>query len=141
MSDTPLDLRELIDLALGQGIAQVAKVGSPLHPFFIDERRTAYFLFDSVGGKDPMELALPAIKTKAPNIQRCALVIDTRIAVDGSKKCDAIVVMACEHNKDEGEVWAQRYVPKGLFRKFRTEGARERIANAQNFIKMALADT
>lgn len=73
-------------------------------------------------------------------IQRCGLVIDSRITFKDGKKWDAIVVMACERDQPEGVVMAQRYVPKGFFRKFRTEGGPEQIGKAKNFIEVALAE-
>ncbi len=86
-----------------------------------------------------MELACHAIKKSLPNVKRCALVIDSRLTFTEGKKWDAIVVMTCERGLPEGEVWAQRYVPKGLFRKFRTEGDSEMVAKSRDFISAALA--
>src|SRR5215212_2341780 len=88
-----LGLTELVDSALSHGVKQLEAVGTPLHPFFLDETGKIYLLVDNVGGVDPMEMALPAIKKHAPAILRCALVIDTRITLQGAKKWDAIVVM------------------------------------------------
>ena len=141
MTRTPTNLTigQLIDRGLTQGIAQVQAAGSPLHPFLFDETGTMYLLFDETGGRDPMDLALSAIKEKIPNVRRCVLVLDTRIAAAGGKKMDAILVMACDRDVELGDVWAQRYVPKGWFRKFKTHGEREKVAAARNFIAAALA--
>lgn len=133
-----VELMALVEKALAQGIAQVQAVGSPLHPFFLDEAGTMYLLYDGGSGADPMEMALKAIKENAPQIQRCALIIDTRLTLADGKKWDAIVAMACERDAETGTVWGQRYVPKGLFRKFRVEGEREEVATCKNFIAAAL---
>jgi hypothetical protein len=135
-----LAISELIDQGLSQGVQQVEAAGSPLHPFLIDETGQIMLLYDESGAVDPMQLALAAIKSNVPGIRRCVLVIDSRIAVDGDRKADAILVMSCERDVEFGEIWAQRYVPKGLFRKFRLEGNREKIGNAKNFIAAALED-
>lgn len=135
-----LTLEDIVARALEQGITQVEAAGSPLHPFLFDETGTLMLLYDDTGQVDPMELALQAIKTQRPGIQRCALVIDSRVTLSDGKKWDAIVVMACDRTQPLGVVMAQRYVPKGLFRKFRSEGAPEQIGQAKNFIEVALAD-
>jgi len=135
-----LTLEDIVSRALEQGIAQVQAAGSPLHAFLLDETGTVMRLYDDTGGVDPMELALQAIKTQRPGIQRCALVIDSRVTLGDGKKWDAIVAMACDRSQPLGVVMAQRYVPKGLFRKFRSEGAPEQIGQAKNFIEVALAD-
>jgi len=135
-----LTLEDIVSRALEQGIVQVQAAGSPLHPFLLDETGTVMLLYDDTGGVDPMELALQAIKTQRPGIQRCALVIDSRVTLGDGKKWDAIVAMACDRSQPLGVVMAQRYVPKGLFRKFRSEGAPEQIGQAKNFIEVALAD-
>jgi hypothetical protein len=70
----------------------------------------------------------------------CTLVIDSRITFTDGKKWDAVVVMACRRGADEGVIWAQRYVPKGLFRKFRTEGTAEEVGKSRDFITAALSD-
>jgi hypothetical protein len=136
---TEKTLRELVDVGLEQGIAQVEAVGSPLHPFLVAEDGTLMVLFDAEGGTDPMRMALPAIKQRMPNVQRCVLVLDSRVTLQDGKKWDAILVMACERDAERGEVWAQRYVPKGFFRKFRVEGTREQVGEVRNFIQAALA--
>lgn len=133
-----LTLSELSNRGLDAGIRQVEAAGSPLHPFLIDETGKLYFLFNDKGDVDPMELAAQAIKRQIPNIQRCALVIDSRLAFTEGRKWDAIVVMTCERGQQAGEVWAQRYVPKSLLHKFRTEGESEMIARAGDFISAAL---
>ena len=135
-----LTLEDIVSRALEQGIAQVQAAGSPLHAFLLDETGTVMRLYDDTGGVDPMELALQAIKTQRPGIQRCALVIDSRVTLGDGKKWDAIVAMACDRSQPLGVVMAQRYVPKGLFRKFRSEGGPEQIGQAKNFIEVALAD-
>ena len=135
-----LSTGELIDRGLTQGITQVESVGSPLHPFLIDESGKVYLLFDNVGGMDPMQLALSAIKSNLPAVQRCALVMDTRIGGTDGKKMDAILVIACERDVERGDVWAQRYVPKGFLRKFKVHGEREKVAESRNFISAALAE-
>ncbi len=143
MSEEPkplLSLGELVKLGLEQGIKQVEAAGSPLHPLLFDETGRMMLLFDDVGGRDPMELACVTIKKHAPNVLRCALVVDTRVALDDGKKWDAITVMACERGTDEGTVWTQRYVPKRLFRKFRTEGEAEQVGKSRDFISAALSD-
>lgn len=135
-----LSLTDLSRRGLEQGIKQVQAAGSPLqHPFLMDEAGRLHVLFDAAGDSDPMELAFHAIKRKLPNVQRCALVIDSRLTYARGKKWDAIVVMACERGAAEGEVWAQRYVPKGWFKKFRVEGESEMVAKARDFISAALA--
>ena len=131
-------LLELAQAAMKQGVEQLKAVGTPLHPFFLDEKRNAYFLVDNAGGTYPMTMALPAIRDNVPGIEQCALVIDSRIGYHDGKKWDAIVVMACARSEEEGVVIAQRYVPKGLFRKLRLEGDPEQIAKARNFISAAL---
>jgi len=131
-------LEALVGKGLSQGIAQVAAVGSPLHPFILDETGKMYVLFDPSGARDPMELALRAIRERLSGIQRCALVIDTRITTTDGRKSDAILVMACERDAETGESWAQCYVPKGFFRKFRSEGEPERVGDVRNFIRIAL---
>ena len=133
-SDLPL----LIQHALASGIGQVRAAGSPLHPFFLDENRNVFFLVDEAGSNDPMQLALLAIKAKAPDIRRCALVMDTRITTPDRRKWDAILVIACDRDADEGEAWAQRYVLKSFFREFRVAGEPELIGKAKNFIRVAL---
>ena len=134
-----IPLPELVAHALRQGIAQVQAVGSPLNPFFLDEAGNVYFLFDGGKGIDPMAMALQAIQEKAPNIRRAVLIVDSRIAFADGKKWDAIVAMGCEREGGDGAVFAQRYVPKGLFRKFRVEGEQEEVAGCRNFIEAALA--
>jgi hypothetical protein len=131
-------LKELIDLGLSQGISQVEAAGSPLHPFLIDETGAMFVLVDTRGGIDPMQLAVPAIKKQILNVLRCALVLDSRIGGPDGKKLDAILVMVCERNAERGEIWAQRYIPKGFFRKFRVEGPREKVADSKNFILAAI---
>lgn len=123
--------------ALAMGIQQVEAAGSPLHPFFLDESGKMCLLYTEQA-VDPMQLLMPALRQQAPGIQRCALVIDSRITGNDGKKWDAIVVMACERDQEEGLVLAQRYVPKGVFRKFRTEGGQEQIGACRNFIRAAL---
>jgi hypothetical protein len=135
---TPLDVHALALRALEEGIKQVEAVGSPLHPFLLDETAKAYFLFDNEGGVDPMQMALLAIQRQIPHVQRCALLIDTRIALADGKRWDALVAMACARDEDEGVVLAQRYVPKGWFRKFRLEGQPEALGKSRNFIRVAL---
>ena len=135
---TPQSLADLASAALHQGVEQLKAAGPPLHPFFLDEDRSAFFLVDNAGRTDPMTMALDAIPQHAPQIRQCALVIDSRIGFHDGKKWDAIVVMACERDAGNGVVLAQRYVPKGLFRKFRLEGEPERIGEARNFIDAAL---
>jgi hypothetical protein len=125
--------------ALTLGIKQVEAAGSPLHPFFLDETRRVCLLYTE-GAVDPMQLLMPALRENLPGIQRCALVIDSRITGGDGKKWDAIVVMACERDKEEGLVLAHRYVPKGWFRKFRTEGEQEQIAACRNFIRAAFEE-
>lgn len=125
--------------ALILGIQQVEAAGSPLHPFFLDESGKMCLLYTEEA-IDPMQLLMPALRDQMPQIVRCALVMDTRITGSDGRKCDAIVVMACERDQDEGVVLAQRYVPKGWFRKFRTEGEREQIAACRNFIRAALEE-
>lgn len=132
----PPTLAQLVRKGLEQGITQVEAAGSPLHPLLFDDAGRLLILFDTAG-TDPMELACRAIKTQAPETVRCALVIDTRITLQDGKKWDAILVMACQRGSDEGAVWAQRYVPKGFFRKFRVEGAPERVGNAKDVISEA----
>ena len=133
-------LESLVKSALRHGIGQVGTVGSPLHPFIIDEAGKMYVLFDETGKRDPMAMALPAIRDRMSQIRLCALVIDTRITTSDGRKSDAIVVMACERDAEAGQVWAQRYVPKRLFRKFRVDGGAERVADTRNFIRAALED-
>jgi hypothetical protein len=135
----PLTLSQLIQNALKQGVQQVEAAGSPLHPLLLDDTGRLMILFDT-SGTDPMELACRAIQKEAPDAIRCALVIDSRITGQDGKKWDAIVAMACQRGGEQGEVWAQRYVPKSLFRKFRVEGAPEKIGAAKDFISAALAD-
>lgn len=132
-----LTLSELSSRGLDAGIKQVEAAGSPLHPFLIDESGKLYFLFNEKGA-DPMALACAAIKKSLPNIQRCALVLDSRLTFTEGRKWDAIVVMTCERGQQAGEVWAQRYVPKSLLRTFRTEGESEMIARSGDFISAAL---
>ena len=132
-------LEQLAAHALASGIQQVEAAGSPLHPLLFDEEAKMYILFDAKGGVDPMQLALSAIKKNIQGIQRCALVIDSRITGDDGKRWDAILVMACERDADEGIVMGQRYVPKGWFRKFRTQGGQEQVGACRNFIREALA--
>ncbi len=135
-----LSLADLSRRGLEQGILQVQAAGSPLqHPFLLDETGKLHILYDAAGDSDPMELAFRAIKRRLPNVQRCALVIDSRLTFARGKKWDAIVVMACERGAAEGEVWAQRYVPRGWFKKFRVEGESEMVAKARDFISAALA--
>jgi hypothetical protein len=87
-----------------------------------------------------MELALRAIKDKVPGIQRAVLVLDTRITRPDGRKADAILAMSCDRESETSPVWAQCYVPKGLFRKFRTEGEPEQVGEAKNYITVALAE-
>lgn len=137
---TLLTLDEMITRALTQGITMVQEVGSPLHPFLLDEGGNLYLLFDESGTVDPMELALQAIRDKVPGIQRAVLVIDTRLTRSDGRKVDAITAMSCDRARETSPVWAQCYVPKGLFRKFRTEGTPEQVGEAKNFITVALAE-
>lgn len=136
-----LSLDELVKTGLDQGVAQVEAAGTPLNPFYVSEKGKLYVLVDNVGGVDPMEMALKAIKDQTPDIEGCALVIDTRVTLSDGKKWDAILVMACERTAEEGVLWVQRYVPKGWFRKFRIEGEPEKMGKAKNFISVALAET
>ena len=85
-------LDQLIELALAQGLSQVEAAGSPLHPFYFSETGQMHVMFNP-GDADPMELAYQAIKSESPDIQRCALVIDTRVTLSDGKKWDAIAVM------------------------------------------------
>lgn len=135
-----VDLSELVKRALEQGITQVQAAGSPLHPLLFDDSGKMMVLFDESGTMDPMALACDAIKSHCPETRHCALTIDTKITLPDGKKWDAIVVMSCVRGSDEGAVWAQRYVPKGLFRKFRTEGEPEQIGKSKDFISVALSD-
>lgn len=135
-----VDLSELVKHALDQGITQVQAAGSPLHPLLFDDTGKMMILFDESGQVDPMALACHAIKNNCAETKHCALTIDTRITFTDGKQWDAIVVMSCVRGSDEGAVWAQRYVPKGLFRKFRTEGEPEQIGKAKDFITVALSD-
>lgn len=140
VADTRVPFAELVERALEQGLTQVEAVGSPLHPFLLDDRGRMLLLFDEQGGVDPMELACAAIKTHAADAAHCALVLDSRLTFADGKKWDAIVVMACVRGSDEGVVRAQRYVPKGLFRKFRREGVVEDVGTSKDFISVALED-
>lgn len=133
----PLTMPQLIKNALDQGIRQVEAAGSPLHPLLLDDTGRLMILFDT-SETDPMELACQAIQREAADAIRCALVIDSRLTMEGGKKWDAIVVMACQRGSEAGELWAQRYVPKGLFRKFRVEGEPENIGKCKDFISAAL---
>lgn len=98
-----------------------------------------YLLVDNVGGNDPMELALAAIKSHIPNVEMCALVIDTRVTLSDGKKWDALLAMTCARDKEEGLILAQRYVPKSFFRKLRLEGEFEVLGKAKNFISAAVS--
>ena len=143
MSDSesaPATLEALARQALALGIQQVEAAGSPLHPFFLDQRGTMCLLYDE-RGVDPMQLLLPALRQHAPDIARCALVVDSRITGNDGRKWDAIVVMACERDQDEGLLMAHRYVPKGWFRKFRTEGGQDRVGACRNFIRAAFEES
>lgn len=51
-----------------------------------------------------------------------------------------VMAMGCERGTDEGAIWAQRYVPKGVLRKFRTEGEPERVGKSKDFITVALGE-
>jgi hypothetical protein len=135
----PMTLRALIDFALDQGIAQVEKVGSPLNPFLITETGRAYFFVCTKGDADPMAIALQTLRTEAASASACALVIDSRIAVGGSAKVDAVLVMASQRDGAEGETWAQGYRPKGLFRAFKQLPLRERVAASKNLFAEATA--
>jgi hypothetical protein len=135
-----LEFSRLVKKALDQGIKQVEAAGSPLHPLLFDDTGKMMLLLDESGAKDPMELACAAIKSNAAQTLHCALVIDSRITFKDGKKWDAIVVMACKRGSDDGVVWAQRYVPKGFFRKFRTEGIAEEVGKSKDFITVALSD-
>ncbi|TWO72410.1 hypothetical protein FN976_06830 [Caenimonas sedimenti] len=139
-TNLPLTLAQLVERALDQGVTQVEAAGSPLHPLLLDDTGKLMILFNE-RGEDPMELACQVIKAQAPEAIRCALAIDSRITLADGKKWDAIVVMACQRGSEQGEVWAQRYVPKGLFRKFRVEGVPERVGAAKDFISAALSET
>ena len=130
---------ELIKAGIEGGIAQVKSAGSPLHPLLLDDRGKMMILYDETG-EDPIELACAAIKSHAPATTCCVLVIDTRLTLQDGKKWDAIVAMGCHRGSDVGEMLAQRYVPKGMFRKFRTEGEAERIGKSKDFITLALSD-
>lgn len=138
----PLSVEELARYALGQGIAQVKAVGSPLNSFLIDENKRICFMLDESGGADLMSLVLETIRKEMPDIRRAAFVMDSRLGFEDGKTWDAISVMVCERgNADAGQVWAQRYVPKGLLRKFRTEGEPEVVAKSKDFISAALEHT
>ena len=65
--------------------------------------------------------------------------IDTRLTGKDGRKRDAIVAMACERDRGDGVLWAHCYVPKGWFRRFRTDGEPESIGACRNFIDEALA--
>lgn len=130
----------LIARALHQGITQVTAVGSPLHPLLFDDSEKMYILYDGGKGADPMAMALQAIRTNTPDTTIAALVIDTRLTFTDGKTWDAITVMIVERGEETGTMWAQRYVPKGLFRKFRTEGEPEEVGTIRDFITAALTE-
>ena len=130
-------LMPLIQRALHEGVRQVQAAGSPLHPLLFVDGDRVFFLYRE-GDEDPMSLALQAIQSQATDARRCALVVDSRITGEDGRRWDAIVVMACERGRERGEVWAQRYAPKRLFRSFRIEGEAEQIGESRDFISHAL---
>ena len=80
-----IERKQLIALALEQGVRQVEAAGSPLHPLLFDDHGTTMLLYDERGGTDPMELACTAIRERAPGTEYCAPVIDTRITFTDGK--------------------------------------------------------
>ncbi|MCC7053301.1 MAG: hypothetical protein IT355_08525 [Gemmatimonadaceae bacterium] len=139
-TEISLSLQELIDRALHGGIVQVEAVGSPLHPLLFDDTGRMFILYSGEEQVEPMVLAIQAIREHCPDVQRCALAIDTRLTMRDGKKWDAITVLACSRDEAEGTMWAQCYVPKRLLRKFRTEGEPEEIGTIRNYIALALQD-
>ena len=133
-----MGVEELARRALALGTQMLKDAGTPLHPFLLDQDGNAKFLVDGQGGVDPMEMALRAIQSDASKLQRCVLLVDTKLGFKDGKRWDAIVAMSCDADEDEGVVLAQRYVPKGWFRKFRLEGDVDQVAKCKNFIRVAL---
>ena len=136
----PLSLPDLIQRALRIGIAQVADVGSPLNPLLFDDTGRMFILAGGDEPLEPMELALDAIRSHCPSAARCAVAIDTRLTLSDGKTWDAITVLACDRDAETGTMWAQCYVPKKLFRKFRLEGGMQEIGTIKNFIAIALQE-
>lgn len=141
MATTPptpkaMTMDELIAFGLGQGIAQVKAVGSPLNPFLVLQDGTAIFLVLEPG-REPAELALAALRTHGADAQRCVLVMDTTLTAMDGRRSDAIVVIAAERGQATGPMWVQRYRPRRLFRSFRVEGAAERAGEAKNLFDEA----
>lgn len=136
--DPSLSLQELAQLGLAQGAIQIEAVGRPMHPMLIDELGRFHALLNDQGNNDPMTLAKSVIWNTARDIRRAALVLDAKRQFSDGRKSDAIVVMVCERGVEAGEIWAQRYHPKSLFKKFRLEGEPEVIGQSSDFISQAM---
>lgn len=134
-----MSLTALIEFAVEQGLAQVEKVGSPLHPFLVEETGRAHFFVPASGDGDPMEIALQTLRGDGRHATACALVIDSRIAIGNEAKTDAIVVVASARDAAEGEIWAHRYRPRGWLRSFKRIAAREKVAASKNLFAEAAA--
>ena len=132
-----MSLGALIEFALDQGLAQVEKAGSPLHPFLVTERGRAWFFVRTKGDGDPMAIALETLRAEGASATACALVMDSRIALGGGEKVDAVVVMVSQRDGGEGEVWAAGYRPKGLLRAFKRLPLREKVAASKNLFAEA----
>jgi len=136
----PMGLEELVAFALHQGLAQVAKVGSPLNPFLVLDSGKAFFFVCTAGNGDPMGIALQALRDRGNGARCCALVVDTRIAFEDGVKHDAILAMASDRDAAQGHTWAQRYRPKSFLRSFKAIGAPERVGGARNLFLEAQAN-
>jgi hypothetical protein len=134
-----MTLSEMMQEALEHGIGQVKAAGSRLHPFLVVEPAKVLFLFDPFGEREPMEMALSAIREHAPACERVVLVLNTTLTAQDGRKSDAIVAMGSERGQETGPMWAQIYRPRRWFRRFRVEGERENIGQVKNLIDEALA--
>lgn len=136
----PLTYLALIHFALDQGARQVLEGGAPLAPFLLLDSGRAFFFVrgDANADADPMAIALRTLRAHGGDARACALVLDTRLEVRGTRT-EAIVVMACERDGGNGQTWAQGYGRKGLLRRWALTSLRERVAECRNLFSGAQA--
>jgi hypothetical protein len=132
-----IELRALARKGIEEALRQREQEGSPLAPLLLDESLYGCSL-DARHDEDPIRLALAAIPTHLPSVERCALLLDTNFDFGDGKPSHAIVAMACERDGGKGIVLAQRYLARRWFRKFRSEGAIEEMGPCDNFVRAAL---
>lgn len=125
-------LTDLAFLALDHGIESIKDGSGPLIPFTITEpppggRNLQRHVSDTL--EEAQTGAREALRRDTDAV-RAALAYDGYITVDGERS-DAIIVEAYERGQEHGVIYAQRYQPARLLRKFSTIGNTAFLGDAE----------